>query len=70
MECNKEEAERAVEIAQRKLGMKDLEGARKFAVKAQQLYPPLPALSQLMLILDVLLAAHHSTNTRVDLIQD
>ncbi|KAH9315454.1 hypothetical protein KI387_024081, partial [Taxus chinensis] len=66
MECNKDEAERAVEIAQRKLGCKDLEGARKFAVKAQQLYPPLSALSQLMPILDVLLAAHHTINGEMD----
>ncbi|KAH9302050.1 hypothetical protein KI387_013633, partial [Taxus chinensis] len=43
MECNKDKVKKAMEIAQRNLGLKDLEGARKVAVTVQQLYPPLLA---------------------------
>eukprot|EP01018_Ginkgo_biloba_P029702 Gb_00839 [translate_table: standard] len=66
MECNKDEAGRAMEIAQRKLGAKDLEGARKFVLKAQQLYPSLEGLSQIMAILEVHLAAEKKVNGEMD----
>ncbi|GKF10063.1 J protein JJJ2-like protein isoform X1 [Tanacetum coccineum] len=41
MECNKDEATRAKEIAESKFSSKDLKGAKKFALKAQNLFPGL-----------------------------
>ncbi|GKD18368.1 ferric reduction oxidase 4 [Tanacetum coccineum] len=41
MECNKDEATRAKEIAESKFSSKDLNGAKKFALKAQNLFPGL-----------------------------
>ncbi|CAA7057220.1 unnamed protein product [Microthlaspi erraticum] len=41
MECNKDEANRAINIAERKLSEKDYVGAKKFVNKAQNLYPKL-----------------------------
>lgn len=38
MDCNKEEALRAKEIAEKKIENRDFVGARKFALKAQSLY--------------------------------
>lgn len=66
MECNRDEATRAIEIAQRKVGAKDIEGAKKFALKAQQLYPCLEGLTQMMTMLDVLLAAEQKINGEMD----
>lgn len=53
MECNKEEALRAKEIAQKKMEAKDFSGARKFALKAQQLYPDMENISQMICVCDV-----------------
>ncbi|KAL2545030.1 DNAJ heat shock N-terminal domain-containing protein [Forsythia ovata] len=61
MECNKEEAIRAKDIAQRKMENKDFIGARKIAMKAQQLYPDLDNISQMILVCDV----HCSAENRV-----
>jgi len=66
MECNRDEATRAMEIAQRKVGAKDIEGARKFVLKAQQLYPCLEGMSQMMAMLEVLLAAEQKINGEMD----
>lgn len=66
MECNRDEAMRAMEIAQRKVGAKDIEGARKFVLKAQQLYPCVEGLSQMMPMLEVLLAAEQKINGEMD----
>ncbi|KAL5724845.1 hypothetical protein ACHQM5_008056 [Ranunculus cassubicifolius] len=57
MDCNKDEASRAKEIAERKFSAKDIAGAKKFALKAQSLYPNLEGLSQMMAVLDVSVAA-------------
>eukprot|EP01018_Ginkgo_biloba_P006390 Gb_20076 [translate_table: standard] len=57
MECNKDEAKRAMEIAEKKFGGRDLTGAKKFALKGQRLYPGLEGLNQLIEVLDVHLAA-------------
>ncbi|KAJ0972571.1 hypothetical protein J5N97_020530 [Dioscorea zingiberensis] len=43
MECNRDEALRAKEIAERKFSANDLMGAKKFALKAQNLFPALEA---------------------------
>ncbi|KAI7742946.1 hypothetical protein M8C21_010417 [Ambrosia artemisiifolia] len=53
MECNKEEAVRAKELAEKKMEIKDFSGALKIAVKAQQLYPELENISQLILVCEV-----------------
>ncbi|CAH8381055.1 unnamed protein product [Eruca vesicaria subsp. sativa] len=53
MECNKDEATRAMKIAERKVTEKDYTGAKKFANKAQSLYPHLDGLKQLLMAVDV-----------------
>lgn len=53
MECNKEEAVRAKSMAERKMENKDFFGARKIAIKAQNLYPQLENISQLIMVCDV-----------------
>ncbi|CDY49460.1 BnaA10g06500D [Brassica napus] len=53
MECNKDEAKRAMDIAERKVTEKDYTGAKKFANKAQALYPHLDGLKQLLMAVDV-----------------
>ncbi|KAL8121642.1 uncharacterized protein LOC141659182 [Apium graveolens] len=53
MECNKEEAVRAKSLAEKKMENKDYFGARKIAIKAQNLYPELENISQLILVCDV-----------------
>ncbi|KAK9104132.1 hypothetical protein Scep_020976 [Stephania cephalantha] len=59
MECNKDEATRAKEIAERKFNAKDISGAKKFALKAQNLYPTLEGISQLLATLDVYASAEN-----------
>ncbi|KAI9092505.1 hypothetical protein K1719_027633 [Acacia pycnantha] len=57
MECNKDEATRAKEIAERKFIAKDILGAKKFALKAQRLFPELEGISQMLATLDVYISA-------------
>ncbi|CAN8272753.1 unnamed protein product [Cochlearia groenlandica] len=57
MECNKDEAERAKEIAEKKFKIKDIAGAKKFALKAQSLYPEIEGVSQMLATFDVYAAA-------------
>ncbi|BAF12232.1 uncharacterized protein [Oryza sativa Japonica Group] len=57
MECNKDEALRAKEIAERKFESKDLQGAKKFALKAQALFPGLEGIVQMITTLDLYLAS-------------
>ncbi|KAJ6386831.1 hypothetical protein OIU78_016708 [Salix suchowensis] len=66
MEFNKEAASRIKEIAEKKFAERDIAGARRFAVKAQNLYPALDGLPQLLAALDVYMAADNSTNGDVD----
>ncbi|KAI3443613.1 hypothetical protein Pfo_000278 [Paulownia fortunei] len=61
MECNKDEAIRAKEIAEKKMENNDFEGAQKIALKAQNLYPELENITQLLSICDV----HCSAQKRV-----
>uniref|UniRef100_A0A5B7BZE2 J domain-containing protein n=1 Tax=Davidia involucrata TaxID=16924 RepID=A0A5B7BZE2_DAVIN len=61
MECNKEEAIRAKGIAEKKMENKDFVGARKIALKAQQLYPVLDNISQMIMVCDV----HCSSENKV-----
>ncbi|CAN1189389.1 DnaJ homolog subfamily B member 14 [Linum perenne] len=59
MECNKDEALRAKEIAERKLNEKDYVAAKKFVLKAQNLYPGLDGLPQMLTTLEVYLSAQN-----------
>ncbi|EOA26658.1 hypothetical protein CARUB_v10022724mg [Capsella rubella] len=59
MDCNKEEAIRAREIAKKKFLGNDLSGARKFAMKAQFLYPYLDGIDQMVATFDVHLSAQN-----------
>ncbi|PSR85166.1 DnaJ subfamily B member like [Actinidia chinensis var. chinensis] len=53
MECNKEEAIRAKQIAENKMQNKDFVGAQKIALKAQKLDPNLENISQMIMVCDV-----------------
>ncbi|KAK9050898.1 hypothetical protein SSX86_027523 [Deinandra increscens subsp. villosa] len=66
MECNRDEAKRAKEIAENKFSAKDIMGAKKFASKAQSLYPGLDGISQFLAILDVYVAADNKINGELD----
>ncbi|WCJ43240.1 DNAJ heat shock N-terminal domain-containing protein [Euphorbia peplus] len=62
MECNKEEAVRAREIAEGKMQNGDFQGARRIATKAQRLYPDLDNIAQLLLVCDVHCSAENKLN--------
>jgi curved DNA-binding protein CbpA len=66
MECNKDEAQKAMGIAERKFTEKDLIGAKKFALKAQALFPPLEGISQFITALDVHLMAQSRVSGEKD----
>ncbi|CAK8530959.1 unnamed protein product [Lathyrus sativus] len=53
MDCNKEEALRAKDIAEKKMESKDFLGARTFINKAQKLYPDLENIAQMLVVCDV-----------------
>lgn len=53
MECNKDEAMRAKEIALKKMQSNDFDGARRIALKAQQLFPDLENISHLIAVCNV-----------------
>ncbi|GFP97954.1 hypothetical protein PHJA_001939500 [Phtheirospermum japonicum] len=57
MECNKDEALRAKSIAESKLEQKDFAGSKKFALKAQNLYPGLDGISPMLTMLDVYISS-------------
>ncbi|XP_071690886.1 uncharacterized protein [Rutidosis leptorrhynchoides] len=66
MECNRDEAKRAKEIAESKFSTKDINGAKKFALKAQSLYPELDGISQMLATLDIYIAAENKINGESD----
>ncbi|XP_050373230.1 uncharacterized protein LOC126790899 [Argentina anserina] len=66
MECNRDEAIRAKEIAEKKFAARDVMGAKKFALKAQNLYPGLENLPQMLATLDVHVAAENRIDGEVD----
>lgn len=66
MECNRDEAKRAKEIAEIKFSKKDIVGAKKVALKAQNLYPDLDGISQLVATLDIYIAAENKLNNESD----
>ncbi|KAL8227454.1 hypothetical protein R6Q57_015038 [Mikania cordata] len=67
MECNRDEAKRAKEIAENKFSAKDIMGAKKFALKAQSLYPGLDGISQFLAILDVYVSAENKVHGELDI---
>lgn len=66
MECNRDEATRAKEIAEKKFSAKDIAGAKKFAVKAQNLFPGLEGISQMLATFDVYIAAENKISGESD----
>ncbi|EYU23088.1 hypothetical protein ABFS82_09G066800 [Erythranthe guttata] len=66
MECNKDEAFRAKAIAEKKLIRGDIKGAKKFASKAQRMFPKLDGLSQFLAIIDVYVAHENKINGHSD----
>ncbi|KAE8720955.1 Bifunctional 3-dehydroquinate dehydratase/shikimate dehydrogenase isoform 1 [Hibiscus syriacus] len=62
MECNKEEAIRAKGIAEQKMQNGDFEGAKKFALKAQKLFPELDNITQLLAVCNVHYCAKNNTH--------
>lgn len=59
MESNKDEAMRAKEMAEKKFQARDLEGAKRLAIKAQQMYPSLEGLSHMIAVVDVHISAQN-----------
>ncbi|MCO5549495.1 hypothetical protein L7F22_002967 [Adiantum nelumboides] len=57
MECNRDEALRSRYLAEQKFLQHDLVSAKKFALKAQCLFPDLEGLPQLLAVLDVHIVA-------------
>ncbi|KAF5743467.1 Heat shock protein binding protein putative isoform 1 [Tripterygium wilfordii] len=66
MECNKDEALRAKDIAEGKFMEKNYSGAKKFALKAQNLYSGLEGLSHMLTVLDVHISAEKRICGEVD----
>jgi curved DNA-binding protein CbpA len=66
MECNREEALRAREIAAEKLKHKDFLGARRIAFKAQRLSPELENIHGLLTVCEVHCAAAEKINEDLD----
>lgn len=66
MDCNKDDAIKAREIAERKFNAKDMEGAKKFALKAQTLYPRLEGISQMLATLNVYASAENQMYGEAD----
>lgn len=66
MDCNKEEADRAKDLAERKMESKDFVNAKKVAQKAQKLYPDLKDISQMILVCDVHCAAQKKVGNEND----
>ncbi|XP_019163100.1 PREDICTED: uncharacterized protein LOC109159456 [Ipomoea nil] len=66
MECNKDEALKAKELAEKKMQNNDFEVAQKIAAKAQRLYPDLENINQLLAVCNV----HCSAKNMVGLDKD
>ncbi|CAK8567547.1 unnamed protein product [Lathyrus sativus] len=66
MECNKDEAVRAKEIAERKFSEREYIGAKKFAIKAQNLYPDLEDVPQFLTTIDIYISAENKVSGEMD----
>ncbi|KAJ7566517.1 hypothetical protein O6H91_02G106800 [Diphasiastrum complanatum] len=70
MECNRDEALRAVDIAERKIAMQDYTSAKKLLLKAQQLYPSLDKVSRMLAVVEVhTIAQAKAPGTEIDCYQ-
>ncbi|KAI3921098.1 hypothetical protein MKX01_036077 [Papaver californicum] len=67
MECNKDEAVRAKELAEKKMSSKDYVGARKMIIRAQKLYPSLENIIQMLTICEVHCSAECKVHDGLDL---
>ncbi|KAJ0053261.1 hypothetical protein Pint_01190 [Pistacia integerrima] len=66
MACNKDEAMRAKELAEKKFAENDIYGAKRVALKAQKLYPEIDGLPQFLAALDVHISFGERINGVVD----
>ncbi|KAG6505232.1 uncharacterized protein LOC121985925 [Zingiber officinale] len=66
MECNKEEALRARDIAEKKMQNKDFTGARKIVQKAQNIFPDLENLVQMLTVCEVHCSAEVKVGGEMD----
>ena len=66
MECNREEAIKAREIAIKKLENKDFVGAKRMVLKAHRLFPGLENISQLLAVCEVHCSASVKINGETD----
>ncbi|CAL5053553.1 unnamed protein product [Urochloa decumbens] len=66
MECNREEALKAREIAIKKLENKDFIGAKRIALKAQRIFPEIENIPQLLTVCEVHCAAEVKINGMLD----
>ncbi|CAA6659964.1 unnamed protein product [Spirodela intermedia] len=66
MECNRDEALRAREIAEIKFMAKDIAGAKRLALQAQRLYPELDGISQMIATLNIHLCGEAVINGEKD----
>ncbi|TKW01313.1 hypothetical protein SEVIR_8G171500v4 [Setaria viridis] len=67
IDCNREEAFRAREMAVKKMENRDFVGAEKIVLKAQKLFPELENISKLLTICNVHCAAELRVNGEMDL---
>ncbi|KAL2482612.1 Chaperone DnaJ-domain superfamily protein [Forsythia ovata] len=67
MDCNKDEAIRCKGIAEKKLTQEDIAGAKKFALKAQSLFPEVDGLSQFLEVINLYVASRKKINGEADL---
>ncbi|CAN8274468.1 unnamed protein product [Cochlearia groenlandica] len=66
MECNKEEAKRAMDIALKKLSKNDYIGAKKLLIKAQRLYQDLDGLKHVLAMINVYISASSNKEGDID----
>ncbi|KAI3840410.1 hypothetical protein MKX03_037822 [Papaver bracteatum] len=66
MECNKEEAVRAKELAEKKMKSKDYVGARKMLIKAQKLYPSIENVGKMLTVCQVHCSAELKVGSDLD----
>ncbi|KAG2318418.1 hypothetical protein Bca52824_011631 [Brassica carinata] len=64
MESNKDKAIKSIGIAERKISENDYVGAKKFVIKAQNLYPKLDGLKQVSMMIDVYISASNKINRK------
>ncbi|WOL08028.1 hypothetical protein Cni_G16780 [Canna indica] len=63
MECNRQDALKALELAEKKFNSNDIEGAKRLAQKARTMFRDLPGLRQTLAAYDVHLAASKKSSS-------